>query len=233
MIYNLEDKSILFKKISIQLQNDFDATLTVSDKYNLNLAKCIYNYLVNKYDRYTIDPNNYDNPLIYRDREIYIQPQNISDYYLSQVKLYKDITIIPEGIEIPLEDHIYDRNISAPGYEYQTNIQSINDITKYNIAFWPISDNVLQYIIDDTVINPRSSLEDIAGMQKLLFNIPSFSYNNYNTGFWDLDFQKNCYIIQYLSHEANEDIVLTGLCDLSVEKYLRAHNEIRSSSYSY
>lgn len=243
MTYNLNDKSLLFKKISIQLQNDFDSTLKVSDTYTLELAKCIYNYLSYKYSDVI---KNKINELIsaqseylsselsekieYKGRLIDIIVETVADTYLSGVKLYKDITLNPESV--PLDEHLYDRNTSAVGYEYQTDIKSINEITKYNIAFWPISDNVLQYVIDNSVITPLSSLEDIATMQKLLYNISSFNYN-YDPGMWDTDFSRACYLIQLIAKESDDAVILTGLCDLCVEKYLRSHNEIRSSSYGH
>ena len=217
MIYNLGDKSILFKKLSIRLQNDFDSNLLVSDKYTLELSKCIYNYLL-----YTYDNASYLSDLIVSDA------QKISDVYLSKVKLYKDITINPD--ETAINNHIYDRNTSVPGYEYQTNIDSIDKITKYNIAFWPIDDNLLQYITVNTVITPNSSFEDIASMQKLLSNIQSTIYD-YTPGIWDYKFSEYCYNIQSNMKSTNKDIILTGLCDLYVEKYLRSHNEIRNNSY--
>ena len=242
MTYNLEDRSILFKKISIQLQNDFDSTLEVSDKYTLSLALCIYRYLSNKYSKLIEDeieeiideqrktlPEELVDKISYKNRLIDLRANKISDEYLSSVKLYKDITLDPE--HTPLEDHIYDRNTSAPKYEYQPNIDSINKITKYNIAFWPISDNILQYVMLNSVVTPMSSLEDIAEMQKLLSNIRPFNYD-YTPGIWDYNFSKACYTIQFILHESDETVILTGLCDLAVERYLRSRNETRSTAYN-
>lgn len=221
MIYNLGDQSILFKNISIQLQNDFDSSLIVSDIYSLDLAKCIYRYLDTVYNSLVFNSN--------QERLIDIRSNKVCDIYLSFVKLYKDITLNPQ--DTPLIDHIYDRNTSRVNYEYQTGIETINEITKYNVALWPISDEILQYVVKDSVITPLSSLEDIATMQKLLSNIKSFSYS-YNAGLWDLTFSTACYTIQHIMHESDENIILSGLCDLHVEKYLRAHNDIRSTSYN-
>lgn len=286
MIYNLGDHSLLFKTISIQLQNDFDATLTVSDEYTLELAKCIYRYLNEMYGSILIISNNetdsfatynildlvnmkrflsgqsisgikdkdYDlnddniidtsdasllnkyilgkidedvlNPT--GEKLIHVHAEQIARAYLDNAKLYHDITLDPS--HTPLDQHIYDRLTDRQGYQYQTNIKSINDITKYNIALWPISDNIIQYVIKDSVITPLSPLEDIAEMQKLLSNINSFKYD-YNPGNWDYEFSKACYTIQTILRESNQELVCTGLCDLYVEKYLRSQNEIRSTGY--
>ncbi len=286
MIYNLGDHSLLFKTISIQLQNDFDATLTVSDEYTLELAKCVYRYLNEMYGSILIISNsdadsfavynfsdlvrmkrflsgqsvagikdndydlNDDNIIDTADttllnkyllgkidendlnptgkKLIHVHAEQIARAYLDNAKLYRDITIDPD--KTSLDEHIYDRLTDRQGYEYQTNIESIDLITKYNIALWPISDNIIQYVIKDSVITPLSSLEDIAEMQKLLSNINSFNYD-YNPGNWDYEFSKACYTIQTILRESNQELVCTGLCDLYVEKYLRSQNEIRSTGH--
>lgn len=284
MIYNLGDHSLLFKTISIQLQNDFDATLTVSDEYTLELAKCIYRYLNEVYGSILAISNNEDKSFDTYDlldlirikqilsgqsinvnkdydlndddvidttdstmlREyllgklkdtdinpsngklIHIHAEQVARAFLDSAKLYHDITLDPDTTD--LNEHIYDRLTDRQGYQYQTNIQSIDLITKYNIALWPISDNIIQYVIKDSVITPLSSLEDIAEMQKLLSNINSFNYD-YNPGNWDYEFSKACYTIQTILRESNQELVCTGLCDLYVEKYLRSQNEIRSTGY--
>lgn len=288
MIYNLGDHSLLFKTISIQLQNDFDATLTVSDEYTLELAKCIYRYLNEMYGSIlaisnnetesfatydlldlvrmkrilsgqsitSIDNKDYDlndddifdtsdvtmlrkyllgvidgddlNPNPIGEKLIHVHAEQISRAYLDNAKLYRDITLDPSNT--PLTEHIYDRLTDRQGYEYRANVESIDLITKYNIALWPISDNIIQYVIKDSVITPLSSLEDIAEMQKLLSNINSFNYD-YNPGNWDYEFSKACYTIQTILRESNQELVCTGLCDLYVEKYLRSQNEIRSTGY--
>ena len=230
MIYSLGDKSLLFKKISIQLQNDFDATLRISDKYDLTLAKCIYRYLHEMYINLYSDSDN-----ICEDAE------DIAKAYLSYARLYKDITLVQPGVELPpLNKRIYNRNIIV-----DSEVSSINEITKYNIAKWPIADNIIQYIIADSVITPQSSLEDIAAMQKLLSNIPAINYD-YRPGLWDLEFSEICYQIQKRMRDGNVkdfttssavgdidnlNIICTGFCDVYVERYLRSKNEVRSTSY--
>lgn len=284
MIYNLGDHSLLFKRLSIQLQNNFDSTLTVSDEYNLDLAKCIYRYLYETYHNILkigssdIDTTEYDIRDLVRikkilsgmsdssqsknydfnndgevtseeltqlklyllgatelpsiqsesNRLVHVHAEDISRAYLDYARLYKDITLVPkDSLDVDLDKRIYDRNKINNDL-----VESINDITRFNIALWPISDNIIQYVFSDTVITPLSSLEDIAEMQKLLSNIYSFNYE-YVPGTWDYNFSKACYTIQIMSKESNPEIICTGLCDLYVERYLRSQNEIRSTSYGH
>lgn len=45
MTYDIGSKSLIFKKVSMFLQDTYLNTLEVSDEYTLDLAKCIYEYL--------------------------------------------------------------------------------------------------------------------------------------------------------------------------------------------
>lgn len=216
--YNLSDKSILFSKLSVQLKNDFDSSLTVSNEYTLDLAKCIYNYLNNMFNPVNfIDENS--------NRLIANNAKSVADEFIKYANLYEDITV--NGDETPIENHIYDR---LSGYTttvtYLNN--SIDDINKFNIAYWPIYDSIIQYVNSDTVINPNSSLEDIALIQKLLSNTTDY---NYEPGVWDLTLSEHFYSIQNELKSKEPHIICSGLCDIYVEKYLRSKNEIRSSSY--
>jgi hypothetical protein len=51
--YDIGSKSLIFKRISMFLQETYMSTLEVSDEYTLDLAKCIYEYLRDFY------PNRY------------------------------------------------------------------------------------------------------------------------------------------------------------------------------
>ncbi len=216
--YNLSDKSILFSKISMQLKNDFNSSLTVSNEYTLDLAKCIYNYLNDMFN-----PNNFidenDSRLIVNDAT------SVAGEFIKYANLYTDITV--NKLDTPIENHIYDR---LSGYtETISNLNnSVNDINKFNIASWPIYDSIIQYVNLDTVINPGSSLEDIALIQKMLSNVTDYKYE---PGIWDLDLSKHIYAIQMELKSKDPHIVCSGMCDIYVEKYLRSKNEIRSSSY--
>ena len=52
-MYDIGSKSLIFKRISMFLQETYMSTLEVSDEYTLDLAKCIYEYLRDFY------PNTY------------------------------------------------------------------------------------------------------------------------------------------------------------------------------
>lgn len=56
--YDIGDKSLVFKRISMFLQETYMSSLKISDEYTLELAKCIYEYLrdfyPNKYKYYFV-----------------------------------------------------------------------------------------------------------------------------------------------------------------------------------
>lgn len=71
-MYNLGDKSLIFKYISKNLKNLYDSTIKISDEYSLDLAKSIYSFLRDKFPSQDV---------LLADGTVLTD--TISDYYLS------------------------------------------------------------------------------------------------------------------------------------------------------
>lgn len=202
MTYTLNNKSLLFKYISYNLNNLYDSNLTVSDVYSLDLAKCIYSFLSDYFP-----PQPLNDPKDSGDTETV----NISKYYLQKAKILNkveqaDLSII-QNQQLPVYD-----------YDHPVTPEDISDINKYNIYTWNIDDSILQYLQPGVVISELNTVDEIAQAQ---ISLDSLGYSADCIGTLDSNFYNFCYDIQTKLKRSNPNVIQTGYYDIYVESYAR------------
>lgn len=101
-------------------------------------------------------------------------------------------------------------------------------VSKYNIASWPINEAILQFLVPDLVVTEGSSEDDIAQMQLLA---EAVDYHIVNIGLFDIEFKNLCERIQLKLSETDKRIIINKYCDIFVERYLRSQNSVRTEVY--
>lgn len=206
MTYNLNDKSLMFKYIAINLKNSYMSTFSVIDTYNLSFAKCIYNFLRTAFPK-TLD-----------------EAEDISKVYLNMAKIYqKETTVTEDETE---NKNALDDKVIVYNKDILVTPQSLADINEYSISSWPINDAIIQYLHPDTVINESTTIDKIAEVQLLCGNI---NYTPVRLGTIDDEFTKLCCETQKLIKDTNSNVIATGYFDIYVEYYMRSLGEVRSN----
>ena len=105
----------------------------------------------------------------------------------------------------------------------------LNQVNKYNIKSWPINETILQYVCPETVITESSNMDDIAQMQLLAETVNYIPGDN--IGLFDSEFEILCRTIQSDLQTVDNRVIVTGYCDIFVERYLRSRNNVRAEVY--
>lgn len=197
MTYNLNDRSLMFKYIAINLKNSYLSTFSVTEVYNLNFAKCIYNFLRTAFPK-TLD-----------------EAEDVAQVFLNQAKIYQKETVTES--ETDAEVTVYNKNVLITP-------ESLDDINEYSISSWPITDSIIQYLHPETVINEDVTIDKIAEVQILCGNA---GYEPLQLGRIDDDFTKLCYETQKLIKDTNSNVIASGYFDIYVEYYMRSLGEVR------
>jgi hypothetical protein len=104
----------------------------------------------------------------------------------------------------------------------------LSQVNKYNIASWPINEAILQFLTPDIVITEQSNEDDIAQMQVLA---RALDYNSKHIGLFDENFKDLCKHIQIELSDTDKRVIVNSYCDIFVERYLRAKNDVRTEVY--
>lgn len=217
MTYNIGDKSIIFKYISINLKNAYLSTIEVSNEFTLDLAKHIYNYLKFNYPKLELGDN--------------INTEDLAEYFL-RGHTTEDFVDENAGAWVYVKPDSYDEDENTSLIIYDTSQEtipeSINDINKYNISSWKINDSIIQFLQPGVIIDTYSNMDEIAQAQTLL--IPT-GYVPSELGNIDLSkdkaFYDTCYLIQKSKQVENNLIVASGYFDIYVESFARGLSEVR------
>ena len=102
-------------------------------------------------------------------------------------------------------------------------------VNQYNIYSWPINETILQFLNPETVITETSNMDDIAQMQ-LLAESAGYIIGQ-NLGLFDEEFKNFCIKTQENLLNTDSRVIVTGYCDIFVERYIRSKNPVRTEVY--
>lgn len=102
-------------------------------------------------------------------------------------------------------------------------------VNQYNIQSWPINESILQFLNPETVISETSDMDTIAQMQ-ILASMVGYEPGS-NIGLFDESFTETCQKIQEELAETDSRVLVTGYCDIFVERYLRSKNDVKVEVY--
>lgn len=222
--FNIGDKNIIFKYVSIYLKETYKSDFKVTDEYSIELGKCIYMFLRDLYPQLSILATNSDSSV-----EEEILADDISNIYLNSAKIYQNIEELNSTEKLTLQDKL-NLNSHPSTAIYNTNVtaipESIDLINKYNIDSWPIDDTILQFLYPETIISELSDIDEIAEIQILCSK--AVGYEPENLGRIDNNFKLLCYNVQKNNLlPANINTKCTGYFDIYVESFMRSLNEVR------
>lgn len=135
---------------------------------------------------------------------------------------------VPSGLANPDPDIDPEETLSAKNV-----LKFVSDglswVNQYNIYSWPINETILQFLDPETVITENSNMDSIAQMQILAEKL---YYNpGQNLGLFDDAFSSLCTAIQEELTATDSRVIVTGYCDIFVERYLRSKNDVRTEVY--
>ncbi len=168
MKFSIGDKSSIFKYISKNLKNLYDANLKVSNEYTIDLAKCIYNFLKDNFPQQDIilsklDSKSEDEKTI-SDIKFSIS-ESIADYYLSGNSLVDYLTRLE-----PDKDYYY-----SSGKLTINNTQLNSDSVLY---IYYSHNNIEYFVIDDfSLDNPVTNIYDNPDCINDVFVVDFSKYN--------------------------------------------------------
>lgn len=108
-------------------------------------------------------------------------------------------------------------------------LDGLSWVNQYNIYSWPINETVLQFLSPEIVITEDSNMDTIAQMQILAENA-GYTVGQ-NLGLFDEDFKNFCIKTQEELLNTDSRVVVTGYCDIFVERYIRSKNSVRTEVY--
>lgn len=145
----------------------------------------------------------------------------------------REYNLLKNKMDFIIESRTYFASAPRTDTDAENVLKFVTDglswVNQYNIYSWPINETLLQFLTPDLVITEASEMDDIAQMQLLAKAV------NYipgeNLGLFDSEFEQLCRAIQEELKQTNSRIIVTGYCDIFVERYLRSKNDIRTEVY--
>ena len=235
--YDIGDKSLLFKYISLNLKEVYKSDIEVSEEYTIDLAFNIYNFLKLYYPQLhitdgvnSIDATDLAEYYIMGHKPSVNDPTNINGVKLYPI--YETYSKLNEKTNTVEDFIIYDTTITNKLDSRLVEPTSIMDLNELNIMSWPLRDNIIQFLQPGVIISSESTLDEIAQAQQQLslagYNIPKINNTDIlQYGEIDEDFKLYCYNIQNKVKMQDMYAISSGYFDIYVESFTRSIDEVR------